>query len=317
MSEALKPFVIALTGPTATGKTAFAVRLAQELGGEIVSCDSMQIYRHMRIGTAVPGEAERQGIPHQMMECLPPQESYSVADYCRDAARCIDDIAARGRQPIVAGGTGLYLDSLLGGLSYSEMPAAQELRQQLRREADERGGEALLERLRALDAETAARLHKNDHKRIIRALEVVHSTGRPLSQLGQEARGEPRYRTLWLGLDYSDRALLYSRIERRVELMMEQGLLDEVRALLALPGIDRGTALQAIGIKELAQALAQDGDVDQAVEDIKRATRRYAKRQQTWFKRNADIHWFYRDQLEDEAILAQMLQLARTEQAKN
>ncbi len=237
MKSEQKPLVAAVVGPTATGKTWFGVELALALNAEVISCDSMQIYRGMEIGTAAPTLEERRGVPHHMVGILSPTKTYSVADYCRDAAACIKDIVGRGKLPILVGGTGLYLDSLLNGLSYPTLPDAGPLRAQLLAQAAQEGSQALHARLREVDPICAARLHENDTKRIVRALEVFESTGRTMTELGNEARRDPPYRAVRFGLDYQNRAALYERIDRRVDLMIEQGLLEEVRALAALPGV--------------------------------------------------------------------------------
>ena len=242
---------------------------------------------------------------------ISPAQPYSVADYCRDASACIAGVLSRGRLPILVGGTGLYADSLLDGLSYPELPDAQPLRARLAEQARREGLDALYRRLQQVDPQSAARLHQNDARRIIRALEVYESTGQPMSELAQRARGEPAYRCLRLGLDYRDRALLYERIDRRVDLMMEQGLLEEVRALAAQPGVQGGTALAAIGYKEFLPLLRGEGSLPDAVAAVKQASRRYAKRQRTWFYRHADTHWFYRDRQDDNSILSQMISLFR------
>ncbi len=304
-----KPPVVAVVGPTATGKTRFGVELALALDGEVISCDSMQIYKGMSIGTAAPTQEERRGVPHHMIGTVSPAQPYSVADYCRDASACIAGVLSRGRLPILVGGTGLYADSLLDGLSYPELPDAQPLRARLAAQARREGLDALYRRLQQADPQTAARLHPNDARRIIRALEVYESTGQPMSELARRARGEPAYRCLRLGLDYCDRALLYERIDRRVDLMMEQGLLGEVRALAAQPGVQGGTALAAIGYKEFLPLLRGEGSLPDAVAAVKQASRRYAKRQRTWFYRHADTHWFYRDLQDDNSILSQMISL--------
>jgi len=265
----------------------------------------------MPIGTAVPSLEERQGVPHHMLERCPPTATYSVADYCRDASVCIEGILARKHLPIVAGGTGLYLDALLRGAVNRDLPGPAGLREALRRRAEGEGGAALLAELAQVDPETAARLHPNDLKRILRALEVFAVSGQPLSALARQRTADPPYEVRWFAIGYADRALLYERIDRRVDLMVEQGLLDEVRRLLQTPGIERGTAIQAIGYKELAQALTQGGDLAQGIAAAKQATRRYAKRQLTWLRRHKDLHWFHRDRQSDREILANMINLTK------
>ena len=288
----MQPKIVVITGPTASGKTALGVALAQRLGGEVVSADSMQIYRGMDIGTAKPTPEEMQGVPHHMIDIADPAENYSVSRYAAQAAACVDDILARGKLPIVVGGTGLYIDSLIAGRTFADGTADTALRQELSERYDEIGGEGLLGELRKVDPERAARLHPADKKRIVRAMEVYILTGKTITQHNLETQAiPPRYRPVWLGLDYSDRAVLYRRIDLRVDKMLEDGLLDEIRALLALGVSPKATAMQAIGYKEFLGVL--DGTVtqDQAIEEVKLRSRQYAKRQLTWFRRNPDIHW--------------------------
>jgi len=305
------PPVLSLCGPTATKKTAFAVQLARALDGEVVSCDSMQIYSGMSIGTAAPSEAERCEIRHHMIGFLHPSTRYSVADYCKDALGCIEQVYERGHVPIVVGGTGLYMDSLLNGIQFEELPSSDELRAELHRMAHEVGGEKLLDMLSETDAGTAQRLHPKDIKRIVRALEVQILTGKTLTQLSAEQARLPTIRAVRFGLDYENRALLYKRIDARVDSMLERGLLEEVRELLRTPGIEKSTALQAIGYKELARVVLGEEQLDVAVTAIKRATRRYAKRQRTWFSRNPEVSWFLLDRQSEEDILLSMLRLYR------
>lgn len=285
--------VVAVVGPTASGKTALAVELALRCGGEVVSADSMQIYRGMDIGTAKPGPEARRGVPHHMMDVADPAQPYSVADYVASASRVIREIRARGRLPIVAGGTGLYVDSLLGNLQFDRSAGRDEtLRAALRARAQREGGESLLRELSAFDPETAAALPSADLGRIIRAVEVYRLTGVPISEMKRRARLAPSpYRTVMLALGCDDRATLYARIDQRVDAMMARGLADEVKRLLALPGVRGSTAMQAIGYKELIRCLDGEIPLETAVELIKRGTRRYAKRQLTWFRREEAAHW--------------------------
>ena len=283
--------VIVIAGPTASGKTALSIALAHRLNGEVVSADSMQVYRGMDIGTAKPTEAEREGIPHHMLDVADPEENFSVARYVDMASACVDGILARGRVPLVVGGTGLYIDSLLDGRTFA-VPSTG-WRGRLQAELAAEGGEEMLTRLRAVDPETAARLHPNDHKRIVRALEVWHETGETISAHNRRTRAlPPRYRACYLGLGFHSRTDLWARINRRVDEMMAAGLAGEVRALLAR-GVDPGaTAMQAIGYKELAGALRAGGDLAAAAEEVKLRTRQYAKRQLTWFRRNGEMQWY-------------------------
>ena len=286
--------VLAVAGPTASGKTALAVALAKELDGEVVSADSMQVYGEMQIGTARPLEEEMEGVPHHMLGFLPPTESFSVADYVERAAACIREIHARGKLPIVAGGTGLYIRSLLRGIRFSQMPEDEALRRELEAQS-EQDPVARWETLRELDPEAAAAIHPNNRKRVIRAVEVCRVTGVPFSvQSKQAAEGDSPYRYALVCLGFHDRQKLYDRINRRVDVMMEQGLLKEAEGFLkSHPG---GTAVQAIGYKELAPYFRKECPLETAVENIRRETRRYAKRQLTWFRREEEAHWLYVDE---------------------
>ena len=301
----MSPLVLVITGPTATGKTAVGVRLAQAVDGEVVSADSMQIYRMLRIGTAAPTPEETCGVPHHMIGCASPFEPYSAARYVTEASACCDDILNRGKVPVIVGGTGLYIDALMAGREFAR-EGDPSLREHLSREYDEAGGPAMLKRLAAVDPDTAARLHPNDRKRIIRALEVHTLTGTTLSEHDRASRQiPPRYESLRFALTFSRRQDLYDRIDRRVDRMMEEGLADEVRFLLTQGLTSTHTAMQAIGYKELAVAITEGTSLEQAVEDIKRESRRYAKRQLSWLRRDASVHWITwdREPVPDEAAL--------------
>ena len=297
--------IICIAGPTASGKTALAVALARELDGEVVSCDSMQVYKRMDIGTAKPSPEERQGIPHHMIDVAEPWEDYSVSCYCADAAPIVEDIVSRGKTAIIAGGTGLYMDSLIRGNDFAPFPSTG-VRERLEREADREGMEALLARLRAVDPEAAARLHLSDRKRIIRAMEVYLETGETITAHNRRTQAlPPRFSPVWLGLDFESRAELYSRIDRRVDVMLEAGLLEEIRALLRSGIPEKCTAMQAIGYKEFTDALDGRCTVEAAADQVRQSSRRYAKRQLTWFRRNGRIHWLRRGPGEGSAeILA-------------
>ena len=285
----MPPQIVVITGPTASGKTWLAVELAKQYNGEVVSADSMQIYRRMDIGTAKPTPGEMQGIPHHMIDVADPEEDFSVARYVDMASRCVDDILSRGKLPILAGGTGLYIDSLLSGRTFAAFDGASPLRAELEGRYAREGGEALLRELAQADPESAARLHPNDGKRIVRALEVWLSTGKTITQHNQETKAIPsRYTSLTLTLDFQRREDMWARIDRRVDQMMEAGLAEEVRALLDSGVPERCTAMQAIGYKEMAAALRGDGDIRAAAEQVKLRSRQYAKRQLTWFRRNSE-----------------------------
>ena len=286
--------IICIAGPTASGKTALAVELAKELHGEVVSCDSMQVYRRMNIGTAKPTPEEMQGIPHHMLDVAEPWEDFSVSRYCEMAAPIVEDILSRGKTAIIAGGTGLYMDSLIRGNAFAPFPSTG-VREQLEAQADAEGMEAMLARLSSVDPDCAARLHLSDRKRILRALEVYLETGETITAHNKRTQAiPPRFHPLWLGLDFSDRGELYRRIDLRVDIMLRQGLLEEIRQLLASGIPAKCTAMQAIGYKEFVDVLQNDAPLEQAVEEVKKGSRHYAKRQLTWFRRNKNIHWLTR-----------------------
>ena len=286
--------IICIAGPTASGKTALAVELAKDLSGEVVSCDSMQVYKRMDIGTAKPTEEEMQGIPHHMIDVAEPDEDFSVSRYCCMAAPIVDDIVARGKTAIIAGGTGLYMDSLIRGNAFAPFPSTG-VRERLETQADSEGMEFMLNWLRSVDPESAARLHLSDRKRIIRALEVYLETGQTITEHNRKTQQiPPKYSPLWLGLDFADRAELYRRIDRRVDMMLEMGLISEIQGLLASGIPPRCTAMQAIGYKEFVAALHGEETIAQAAEEVKKASRHYAKRQLTWFRRNPKLHWLKR-----------------------
>ncbi len=300
-----KPRILAVVGSTASGKTALAVELARQLDGEIVSCDSMQIYRGMNIGTATPDESERCGIPHHLMDFVDPPapRGYSCADSVTDARAAVADILARGKLPILCGGTGLYLDAFLRGGSFEVTDSDPALRAELCALAEREGNEALHAMLSELDPETAAAVHPNNVKRVARAIEICRTTGRKKSELDRESR-EPDcpYNATVMGLCYDSRQLLYDRIDRRVDIMMEQGLLDETRRLRGMGVFDVcQTAAQAIGYKELFPYLDGEASLEACVETLKMATRRYAKRQITWFSAKPYVTRITCDTLSDGA----------------
>ena len=286
--------IICIAGPTASGKTALAVALAKEFHGEVVSCDSMYVYRRMNIGTAKPSEEEMEGIVHHMIDVAQPDEDFSVSKYCDMAAPIVDDITARGKTAIIAGGTGLYMDSLIKGNAFAPFPSTG-MREKLEARADREGMEAMLELLRSIDPDSAARLHLSDRKRIIRALEVYYETGETITAHNIRTQAAPpRYNPLWLGLDFADRAELYRRIDLRVDIMLQQGLVAEIRELLASGIPEKATSMQAIGYKEFVAALDGQCTIEEAAEEVRKSSRHYAKRQLTWFRRNKHIHWLTR-----------------------
>ncbi len=283
--------LLSIVGPTASGKTRLAVELAQRFNGEVVSCDSMQIYRTMDIGTAKPTAEEMQGVPHHMLDVAEPEENYSAARYVEQASACVDDILARGKLPILAGGTGLYRDALLAGRSFASFSG--QFREELQQRAAQGELPLLYEELQQIDPHRAEKLHPADEKRIIRALEVWYETGKTITAHDEESKLQPpRYEALSIGLSFKDRADMWERIDLRVDEMMAAGLVNEVRSLL-----DRGippscTAMQAIGYKEMASALLEGRSPEVGAEEIKLRSRQYAKRQLTWFRRDPSIRWF-------------------------
>lgn len=286
--------VICVVGPTATGKTKMGVALAKRFGGEVVSVDSMQIYWGMTIGTAAPTAEEMDGVRHHMVAIADPAESWSVARFTEQADLCIGDILRRGKCPVLVGGTGLYLDSILSGRTFAPGHSGGEIRKSLQAELAREGIESLYRQLREIDPETAARLPIRDEKRILRALEVYRETGETLTAHDARTRlRPPKYRACTIGLTFRDRADLYARIDRRVDTMVERGLLREVEALLQTGLPETATALQAIGYKQFLSVYRGDTPVSEAVAEVKLRSRQYAKRQLTWLRRKDDIHWLF------------------------
>jgi len=286
------PKVVCIVGPTATGKTKMGVAVAKRFGGEVVSVDSMQIYRGMTVGTAAPTAEEMEGIPHHMIAVADPAESWSVARYVREADHCVQDILGRGKLPVLVGGTGLWLDALIRGTDFAEGHQGSAVRLALQRRMEAEGAEALLDELRQIDPEAAAKLHLKDEKRIIRALEVWQETGETITAHDRRTRQTPpRYDAVYIGLDFADRRDLRSRIDQRVDKMVEQGLLQEVRDLLSAGLPADATALQAIGYKQFLAVERGEVTEAEAVEEVKLRSRQYAKRQLTWLRRNEKIHW--------------------------
>lgn len=287
----MPPLVLVITGPTATGKTALGVELSKNLNGEVVSADSMQIYKYMDIGTAKVTPEETQGIPHHMVGNISPFEEYSAARYVEDAAPICDDILSRGKLPIIVGGTGLYIDALLKGLTFAKR-GDDEVRDRISAEYDTLGGEALYEKLKKIDPEAAARLHANDKKRIVRALEIFEVTGVTMSEHDRLSREiPPRFDAVKIALSFENREDLYERIDKRVDIMAEKGLVEEVKTLLDMGLTDKHTAMQAIGYKELVDAIKNGSDISAALDKIKQESRRYAKRQLSWLRRDSEINW--------------------------
>ena len=286
-----KPRIVAIGGPTASGKTALSVKLASEFQGEIISADSMQIYRGLDVGTAKVTPEETQGVPHHLVDIVGPEQSFSVADYVQAARACAEQIAQRGNLPFVVGGTGLYLSSLLNGIQFTSHKPTTEVRATLEQELAEKGREALYEELCRLDPEGAACVHPNNTPRLLRALELYRTTGRTMSQQKATSRPQtPPYHALLLILNDPDREALYRRIDSRVDRMAEQGLLEEARRVWQNREYWH-TAAQAIGYKELFPCFEREAELEPCLNDLKQASRRYAKRQLTWFRRMEGAHW--------------------------
>ena len=283
--------IVVICGPTASGKTALSIALAKAFDGEVVSADSMQIYQGMDIGTAKPTREEMEGIPHHMLDVAAPGESYSVSRYVAEATACVEDILARGKLPIVCGGTGLYIDGLIRGTDYQPAGTDNGIREQLEAEWEAQGGEAMMARLSAVDPDSAARLHLSDKRRILRALEVYLATGETITVHNARTKAiPPRFEAVMIGLNTEPRDILYGRIDRRVGVMLEQGLLQEVKNLLEA-GLLEGTAAQAIGYKELLAHFRGEMTLEAAADLIRQKSRNYAKRQLTWFRRDERVKW--------------------------
>lgn len=313
MSNTERTPLVAVVGPTASGKTALAVELAKALNGEVLSFDSMQLYKGMDVATAKPTEEEMQGIPHHLIDVVDPAETYSVARFQEDAARIIADIRGRGKNVILVGGTGQYLDSFIENLQFLDTGDTTEVRARLKAELEETGPEAMYERVRAIDPAYAEGLHPNNTGRVLRALEVYELTGYTMSyQIAQSRREPGAYDVCYIGLTAEDRDYLYDRINLRVDRMIGNGLLDEAKQWLEeRPG---ATAAQAIGIKEMIPYLEGEDTLEACAEKLKADTRHYAKRQLTWFRRNPDVHWLYIDKTPDLAALtAEALTIIETE----
>lgn len=302
----MKKKVIAVVGATASGKTDTGIMIAKELDGEIVSADSMQIYKGMDIATAKPSKEEMQGIPHHLIDFLERDCAFSVADYVKLAGQKIDDIISRGKVPIIVGGTGLYIDSLIDNIKFSETKKDEEYCRSLELYAEKNGNEALHKLLEEVDAETASDIHPNNLVRVIRALEVFHTTGRKASELKAESRlEESPYEALMIGLNYSNRDILYDRINRRVDIMVKKGLVEEARELYLESGKMK-TASNAIGYKELIPYFEKTQSLEGCIDKIKQETRHYAKRQLTWFRRNEKINWFMLDDFNEKRKISQI-----------
>ena len=303
----MAPKIVCIAGPTACGKTTLGVLLAQRFCGEVVSVDSMQIYRGMTVGTAAPTAEEMQGVPHRMIAVADPAEQWSAAEYVSRATPVVDDILARGKLPVLVGGTGLWMDALVRGHGFAKGHAGGAIRRELEARLEREGIAPLLEELRQVDPESAERLHPADTKRILRALEVYRETGSTISAHNAATRMiPPRYDAVWIGLQFADRADMKALIDRRVDKMVQEGLLDEVRALLAMGLPRNATAMQAIGYKEFLGVLDGALTEPEAIELVKLRSRQYAKRQLTWLRRNPDIHWIFWEKDRDFARALQI-----------
>lgn len=299
-----KTKIICVVGATASGKTDLAVKLAKAVDGEIISADSMQVYKNMPIATAVATKEEQDGVPHHLVEFLDTDQTFSVADFVERAKVLIDEITARGRVPIVAGGTGLFVDSLVKNISFSEVGSNAEIRNELA----EKSNDELFEKLLELDSKSAQGIHPNNRKRVIRALELCMSGTSKTEQNENSMLIDSPYDALYIGIGYRDRQKLYDRINKRVDLMLDAGLEKEARQMLGKQGL---TARQAIGHKELQPYIDGNIDLAEAVERLKRETRRYAKRQLTWFRRNENINWLYADEMSRDELVEKAVDLAK------
>ena len=296
--------VLAIVGSTASGKTAVSVELAKKIGGEIVSADSRLIYRDFDIGTAKPTAEERCGIPHYMIDIIPPERLYSAGDYKKDASEAVEKIISKGRIPIVVGGTGFYVRSLLGGLDIPDVPADENFRAEMDKFVEDYGRQALYDKLAAIDKTTADKLHYNDNVRVTRALEIFHATGKTMSEISSMSK--PPYEVFYAGLNARDRAYLYDRANRRVDKMIESGLVDEVNRLVQKYGRTL-PILKTLGYKEICEYFDGKISLEEAVGLIKKHTRNYAKRQLTWFRANPEIHWYYIDEMTQEEIVEKII----------
>ena len=296
--------IICVVGPTASGKTALSVELAKRLGGEIISADSMQVYKGMPIATAAVTDKEKQGIPHWLVECFDADKPFSVAEFVCLAKEKAFDISKRGKLPIIAGGTGLFIDSLVNNISFSEVGVDEKLRKSL----EEKNSDELYEMLISVDSEAAGGIHKNNRKRVIRALELYYGGTSKTKQNEDSKKEESPFDALYIGINFKDREKLYQRINKRVELMAENGLIEEAREMLEKSG---ATSAQAIGHKELKPYFENEISLDEALEKIRQETRRYAKRQLTWFRRNEKINWLYADEMQSDELINSPESLAR------
>lgn len=298
----MKRKAIVVVGPTASGKTSLGIHICKKFNGEVISADSMQIYKGLEISTAKPTPDETDGIKHHLIDFVDITESYSVSSYCKDAKRVFDDIISRGKLPVIVGGTGLYIDSFLTNTEFIDAANSEEIRNDLKAELEKFGTEYMHNILSEIDPVAAEKIHPNNTVRVLRALEVYKTTGITITQQTLDShKVESDIEPLYIGISYNDREKLYERINRRVNFMLEKGLLEEARQFFN--SNPSKTSFNSIGCKELKPYLDNEKSLDECVEQLKRSTRRYAKRQLTWFKRNSNIHWVYPDLYEADILL--------------
>ena len=297
----MKKKAVVVVGATASGKTSLGVHIAKNFGGEVISADSMQIYKGMSISTAKPTMEEQRGIPHHLIDFLDITEIYSVSAFCNDAKKVFDTICENDKLPVIVGGTGLYVDSFLTNTSFLDNANSEEIRTRLNNELKENGIDFMYSQLKSIDPEAADKIHPNNIVRVLRALEVYYSTGMTITQQALMSHEvETDIEPLFIGITFKDREKLYERINKRVDIMIQEGLWDEAEQFFkSFPSV---TAFNAIGCKELKPYFDGLKSADECIDDLKRSTRRYAKRQLTWFKRNPDIHWIYRDEMNDYSV---------------
>lgn len=298
---------IVVVGPTASGKTSLGIYIAKKYNGEVISADSMQIYKEMSVSTAKPTIDEMDGVKHHLIDFVDITDTYSVSDYCRDAKAVFDDIISRGKLPVIVGGTGLYIDSFITNTQFFDDAQSDEIRKRLQKQANDEGLDVLYNRLKEIDPDAAAKIHPNNSVRVIRALEVYEATGKTITQQTEQSHSVASdIDALYIGINYSDREKLYDRINRRVDIMMENGLLDEAKSLFS--GKYSATAVNSIGCKEMKPFLDGEKSLSECVEKLKMSTRHYAKRQLTWFRRNESVKWVYPDKQNEDELYSQIVE---------
>lgn len=298
---------IVVVGPTASGKTSLGIYIAKKYNGEVISADSMQIYKEMSVSTAKPTIDEMDGVKHHLIDFVDITDTYSVSDYCRDAKAVFDDIISRGKLPVIVGGTGLYIDSFITNTRFFDDAQSDEIRKRLQKQANDEGLDVLYNRLKEIDPDAAAKIHPNNSVRVIRALEVYEATGKTITQQTEQSHSVASdIDALYIGINYSDREKLYDRINRRVDIMMENGLLDEAKSLFS--GEYSATAVNSIGCKEMKPFLDGEKSLSECVEKLKMSTRHYAKRQLTWFRRNESVKWVYPDKQNEDELYSQIIE---------